>query len=76
MIRSVWRRLKDTPFAVAVRVLLLLVALTLAFRQRDRWAGELLEPCVTGVAFTAVLNHALWQLNPAIEACLSPSNSS
>ncbi|MFM0008922.1 hypothetical protein PQR46_01080 [Paraburkholderia sediminicola] len=54
----------------------LLVALTLAFWQRDRWAGELLEPYVTGVAFTAVLNHALWQLNPAIEACLSPSNSS
>ncbi|MCX4143926.1 MULTISPECIES: tryptophan-rich sensory protein [Paraburkholderia] len=66
MIRNVWRRLKDAPFAVVVRVLLLIVALTLALWRRDHWAGELLEPHVAWVAFTAVLDHALWQLNPAV----------
>jgi tryptophan-rich sensory protein len=49
-----------------VIVLVLIVALTFAFWRRDRWAGGLLVPCVAWVAFAAVLNHALWQLNPAV----------
>ncbi|WP_408278820.1 tryptophan-rich sensory protein [Paraburkholderia sediminicola] len=38
---------------------MLLAAPTLAFWQRNRWAGELIKPQVAWVAFTAVLNHAL-----------------
>ena len=49
-----------------VMLLALIVALTFAFWRRDRWAGGLLVPYVAWVAFAAVLNHALWQLNPAV----------
>ncbi|HZZ09794.1 MAG TPA: TspO/MBR family protein [Paraburkholderia sp.] len=49
-----------------VVLLVLIVALTVAFWRRDRWAGGLLLPYVAWVAFAAVLNHALWQLNPAV----------
>jgi translocator protein len=47
-------------------LLALIVVLTFAFWRRDRWAGALLVPYVAWVAFAAVLNHALWQLNPAV----------
>jgi len=47
-------------------LLILIVALTCVFWRRDRWAGGLLMPYVAWVAFAAVLNHALWQLNPAV----------
>jgi tryptophan-rich sensory protein len=46
-------------------LLVLIVILTVAFWRRDRWAGGMLVPYVAWVAFAAVLNHALWQLNPA-----------
>jgi tryptophan-rich sensory protein len=49
-----------------VILLVLIVALAFAFWRRDRWAGGLLVPYVAWVAFAAVLNHALWQLNPAV----------
>ncbi|WP_345815465.1 TspO/MBR family protein [Paraburkholderia sp. PREW-6R] len=48
-----------------VVLLVLIVGLTFAFWRRDRWAGAMLVPYVGWVAFAAVLNHALWQLNPA-----------
>ncbi|MGF6773831.1 benzodiazapine receptor [Paraburkholderia sp. GAS199] len=46
-------------------LLALIVVLAVAFWRRDRWAGGLLLPYIGWVAFAAVLNHALWQLNPA-----------
>jgi hypothetical protein len=49
-----------------VILLVLIVALTFVFWRRDRWAGILLVPYVAWVAFAAVLNYALWQLNPAV----------
>jgi translocator protein len=47
-----------------VVLLVLIVTLAFAFWRRDRWAGALLLPYIAWVAFAAVLNHALWQLNP------------
>lgn len=41
------------------------VAVTmLAFRPIDRWAGLLMVPHLGWVAFTTVLNIAIWRLNP------------
>lgn len=52
---------------VDIAILLVLIAvLTFAFWRRDRWAGGLLVPYVAWVVFAAALNHALWQLNPAV----------
>lgn len=56
----------DMALADIVILLILIVALTFAFWRRDRWAGVLLLPYVAWVAFAAVLNLALWQLNPAV----------
>ncbi|ACD21094.1 TspO/MBR family protein [Paraburkholderia phytofirmans] len=56
----------DVALADILILLVLIVALTFAFWRRDRWAGGLLMPYVAWVAFAAVLNHALWQLNPAV----------
>nr|WKF60017.1 Tryptophan-rich protein TspO [Paraburkholderia busanensis] len=49
-----------------VVLLVLIVALTCVFWRRDRWAGMMLVPYVAWVAFAAVLNHALWQMNPVV----------
>jgi tryptophan-rich sensory protein len=56
----------DLALADIVMLLILIVALTFVFWRRDRLAGVLLVPYVAWVAFAAVLNYALWQLNPAI----------
>jgi tryptophan-rich sensory protein len=56
----------DVALADILILLVLIVALTFVFWRRDRWAGGLLMPYVAWVAFAAVLNHALWQLNPAV----------
>lgn len=56
----------DIALADILILLALIVALTIAFWRRDRWAGGLLLPYVAWVAFAAELNHALWQLNPAV----------
>ncbi|PRX27891.1 TspO/MBR related protein [Paraburkholderia sp. BL18I3N2] len=56
----------DAALADILILLILIVALAFAFWRRDRWAGGLLMPYVAWVAFAAVLNHALWQLNPAV----------
>jgi translocator protein len=46
-------------------LLVLIVMLTFVFWRRDRLAGVLLVPYVVWVAYAALLNYALWQLNPA-----------
>jgi len=46
-----------------VVLLLAILATTLVFWQRDRVAGMLFIPYAGWVAFAAVLNAALWQLN-------------
>jgi tryptophan-rich sensory protein len=56
----------DLALADIVILLILIVALTFVFWRRDRLAGVLLVPYVAWVAFAAVLNYALWQLNPAV----------
>lgn len=52
------------PSVAVILVLeLAIVATALAFRSIDRIAGLLLVPYVLWVAFTAVLNIAIWRLN-------------
>ncbi|MFT4068257.1 TspO/MBR family protein [Paraburkholderia sp.] len=46
-------------------LLVLIVMLTYVFWRRDRLAGLLLVPYVVWVAYAALLNYALWQMNPA-----------
>ncbi|EDZ99059.1 TspO and MBR like protein [Burkholderia sp. H160] len=46
-------------------LLVLIVTLTYMFWRRDRLAGILLVPYVAWVAYAALLNYALWQMNPA-----------
>ncbi|MGF6964061.1 benzodiazapine receptor [Paraburkholderia sp. WC7.3g] len=56
------------PEAGLVEILILLVLivmLTYVFWRRDRLAGILLVPYVAWVAYAALVNYALWQLNPA-----------
>ncbi|WP_240162795.1 TspO/MBR family protein [Paraburkholderia sp. Cy-641] len=48
-----------------VILLVLIVMLTGVFWRRDRLAGVMLMPYVIWVAYAALLNYALWQLNPA-----------
>jgi tryptophan-rich sensory protein len=49
-----------------ILLLWLLIATTLiAFYRVRAFAGWLLVPYLTWVSFAAVLNYAVWQLNPA-----------
>lgn len=45
-----------------------IVATALAFQARDRLAARLLLPYLAWVCFAAVLNFAIWRLNPASPA--------
>ena len=51
---------------VVIVVLWLLIAATIrAFARRDKLAAWLLSPYLAWVSFAAVLNFAVWRLNPA-----------
>lgn len=45
---------------------LLIVVTVAAFRRIWPLAGALLLPCLLWVSFAAVLNYAVWQLNPRL----------
>lgn len=56
------RRIDLALLEIAV-LLLVIVANTVLFWRIDRWAGLLFLPYVFWVAYAAVLNASLWQLN-------------
>ena len=59
-------RLGGLAFA-DILILLVLIALTLAaFWRKSRIAGALMLPYLLWVGFAAVLNYAVWQLNPQV----------
>jgi tryptophan-rich sensory protein len=53
-------------FADIVLLWILLVATLIAFWRISPWAGALLIPYLAWVSFAAVLNFAIWQLNPQV----------
>lgn len=53
-------------FADIVLLWVLLLATVRGFLRVQRSAGLLLLPYLAWVSFAAVLNHAIWRLNPAI----------
>ena len=53
-------------FADIVLLWVLLLATVRSFLRVQRSAGLLLLPYLAWVSFAAVLNHAIWRLNPAI----------
>ena len=57
----------QNPGAAVVEIILLwaaILATLVAFWKRSRWAGGLLVPYLAWVTFAAVLNVAIWRLNP------------
>lgn len=59
-------RLGAAAFADIVLLWVLIVATLIAFWRVRRLAGVLLLPYLLWVSFAAVLNFAVWQLNPEI----------
>jgi benzodiazapine receptor len=58
-----WQR-GALAFADILLLWVLIVATVIAFRRVQPLAGWLLVPYLLWVSFAAVLNHAVWQLNP------------
>jgi benzodiazapine receptor len=71
VLNSLWSVLffgLQSPGAAAVEIVLLWVAILatlIAFWRRSKLAGGMLMPYLAWVGFAAVLNFAIWRLNPA-----------
>lgn len=53
-------------FADIILLWVLIIATLVSFWRVSKLAGALLIPYLLWVTFAAVLNHALWQLNPQV----------
>ena len=59
------RLLSRLALLVIAALLAAIVANAALFWRLDRWAGMLLVPYAAWVSFAALLNAAIWRLNPA-----------